>query len=48
MKKYLFAISLITGILGVTLPSQVWAVSLYNAGGLKAAFGEISKIIREQ
>ncbi|WP_375512973.1 substrate-binding domain-containing protein [uncultured Nostoc sp.] len=43
MKKYLFAISLITGMLGVTLPSQVWAVSLYNAGGLKAAFGKISK-----
>jgi ABC-type molybdate transport system substrate-binding protein len=28
---------------GVTMHSQVWAVSLYNAGGLKTAFGEISK-----
>ncbi|WP_174709886.1 hypothetical protein [Nostoc sp. TCL240-02] len=41
--KYLFVIPLITGKFGVTMPSQVWAVSLYNAGALKTAFGEISK-----
>ncbi|MEH1800475.1 hypothetical protein FD724_36765 (plasmid) [Nostoc sp. C057] len=41
--KYLFAIPLITRILGVTMPSQVWAVSLYNSGSLKTAFDEISK-----
>ncbi|MEH2304838.1 hypothetical protein [Nostoc sp.] len=41
--KYLFAIPLITTMFGVTMPSQVWAVYLYNAGGLKTAFGEISK-----
>lgn len=43
MKKYLFAIPLIIGMFCVTLPSQVWAISLYNAGGLKTAFREISK-----
>ncbi|MEH1865909.1 MAG: hypothetical protein V7K69_13010 [Nostoc sp.] len=41
--KYLFAIPLITAMFGVTMSSQVWAVSLYNAGGLKTGFGEISK-----
>ncbi|MEH2180275.1 hypothetical protein [Nostoc sp.] len=43
MRKYLFAIPLITGVFGVTLPIQVWAVTLYNAGGLKTAFRKISK-----
>ncbi|MBD2775200.1 molybdate ABC transporter substrate-binding protein [Iningainema tapete] len=42
MKKYLFAVSLITGIVSATLASKVQAVTLYNAGSLRNALGEIS------
>ena len=48
MKKSLFAISIVTSIFGITLPSQAQAVTLYNAGALKSAFGEISHNFTEK
>ena len=48
MKKYLLAVSIITSIFGVTLPSQVKAVTLYNAGALGSAFREISNNFTEK
>lgn len=48
MKKHLFAISIATLISGVTLARQVHAVTLYNAGALRTAFGEISHKFTEK
>lgn len=42
MKKYLFAISFIACIVSATLTSKVQAVTLYNAGSLRNALGEVS------
>lgn len=48
MIKYLFAVSLVTCVLDVTFPSQVQAVTLYNAGALRTALGEISNNFTEK
>ncbi|MEH2467910.1 substrate-binding domain-containing protein [Nostoc sp.] len=48
MKKHFFAFSLIACAVGVTLPTQAFAVKLYAAGSLRDSLTEVAESFNEK